>query len=201
MFSPQPPTAFLTRNINGAARGSTQPPAPSPTPALRGRGCDHALPRFPPHTHRHFFLLGSFTTATKSSGYYCKWQAAALGSVHRALCAVAAGFLHCKGVHLGSHPTSPAQRWGDAAGRMSGTSSVGVSPVGEPPDVAEPHAVPDAGEEEIQAARPVPSVLGALGAQVPVGAAGAHQELRCHRLEERGSRGWERLGKQPSPCP
>lgn len=109
---------------------------------------------------------------------------------------------------MGSHPSSPAPRGGDAAGRMSSTSSVGVSPVREPPDVAEPHAVPDAGEEEIQAARPVPSVLGALGAQVPVRAAGAHQELRCHRLEERGSRGWERAPrgggkgnpKSPSGC-
>lgn len=73
------------------------------------------------------------------------------------------------------------------------TSSVGVSPVGEPPDVSQAHAVPDAGEEEIQTSRPVPSVFWALGAQLSVLAAGAHQELWCHRLSERGCRnrrGW-----------
>lgn len=64
------------------------------------------------------------------------------------------------------------------------TSSVGVSPVGKPPDVSKAHAVSDAGEEEIQPPCPVPSVFRALGAQVPILAAGAYQEIWCHWLSE-----------------
>lgn len=81
-------------------------------------------------------------------------------------------------------PSSVRGRHGYSKGCPS-TSSIGVSPVGEPPDVSEAHAVSDAGEEEIQPPRPVPSVFRALRAQVPVLAAGAHQELWCHRLSKR----------------
>lgn len=64
------------------------------------------------------------------------------------------------------------------------TSSIGVSPVGKPPDVSKAHAVSDAGEEEIQAPCPVPSVFWALRAQVPILTAGAYQEIWSHWLSE-----------------
>ena len=74
------------------------------------------------------------------------------------------------------------------------TSSIGVSPVGEPPDVSEAHAVSDAGKEEIQPPRPVPSVFWALGAQLPVLAGGTHQEVWRHRLSERAGDGRGQTG-------
>lgn len=85
-------------------------------------------------------------------------------------------------------PSSVRGRCGHSKGCLS-TSAIGVSPVGEPPDVSEAHAVSNAGKEEIQPPRPVPSVFWALRAQVPVLAAGAHQELWCHRLSKRAGMG------------
>lgn len=90
-------------------------------------------------------------------------------------------------------PSSVRVRHGPSKGSPS-TSSIGVSPVGEPPDVSKAHTVSDAGEEEIQPARPVPSVLWALGAQVPVLAAGAHQELWRHWLREGAGDGRGQMG-------
>lgn len=85
-------------------------------------------------------------------------------------------------------PSSVRGRHDHSNGRPS-TSSIRVSPVGEPPDVSKAHAVSDAGEEEIQPPRPVPSVFWALRAQVPVLAAGTHQEVWRHRLGKRAGDG------------
>ena len=47
------------------------------------------------------------------------------------------------------------------------TSTIPVTQVGEPPDVAEPHGEAEAGEQELHGVVPLPALLGVEGVRVP----------------------------------
>lgn len=64
------------------------------------------------------------------------------------------------------------------AGPLAPTSSVGVGAVGETPDIAQAHAVANAGQQEVQLAGPVAPVCGEIHVQVYIAlVTGGHQQV------------------------
>lgn len=80
------------------------------------------------------------------------------------------------------------------AGRQAHTSSVGVGSIGETPDVAQAHTVANAGQQEVQLARPVAPVCSKVHVQIYITlVTGGHQQVWGDGLPVRDTKGEARL--------